>query len=146
MAIKLKNLRKFSNTWFKPLGTNNYWVENRQYRYTGDALLLGKNMTIGGVEFSPDGQYLFTTDKNLYTHTISRFTLGTPWDISTAEQNPSEVLFINYSINPAGIHFKPDGTKMYLTQTDTNNILQYSLENPFQLVNATFEGAHSHSV
>jgi hypothetical protein len=76
-----------------------------------------------GVTFRPDGTMMFVLGNT--GDDVNEYSLSTAWDVSTA------VYVQNFSIsseetNPYGIAFKPDGTKMFMTGSINNLVLQYS--------------------
>ena len=63
--------------------------------------------------------------------TINKYSLSTPWDISTA-------LYAGISFNtnledndPQDLFFKPDGSKFYVVGDENNNVYQYEISNVF---------------
>ena len=82
-----------------------------------------------GLFFVSDGSVMFTigTDEP----TINKYSLSTPWDISTA-------LYAGISFNtnledndPQDLFFKPDGSKFYVVGDENNNVYQYEISNVF---------------
>lgn len=72
---------------------------------------------------------------------------GNPWDISYAswEGSVPYVVISAQSTNPSGIHFKSDGTKMYILDGGTDTIYQYSLSTAWNLSTASYD-SKSYSV
>jgi len=74
--------------------------------------------------FKPDGlKMYFIGNSNDF---LREFNLGTAWDISTA------VFFQNFSIGfgdptNTGLFFKPDGLKMYFTESTNDRVYEYDL-------------------
>ena len=66
--------------------------------------------------FSPDGKYMVATSKGsspTYECRVHKFSLSTPWDISTLAHLSSAVLFsYNSSNNPSAVAVNDSGTKM----------------------------------
>lgn len=116
--------------------TTNYTFSNSVY--TGKTLdLSNEDTSPEGIFFSNDGTKLFTT--GLATDSVYRYDLSTPWDITTAAYNQS------VSINtqePAvkGVHFKPDGTKMYIIGTSSDDIHEYTLSTAWDLSTVSYPG------
>ena len=81
----------------------------------------------------PDGLKLYIVEYNDADQDIHEYTLTTPWEISTATYDQAYDLGDNY----IGIEFKPDGTKMYLTNYDasytTSSIHEYTLSSPWNI-------------
>ena len=68
---------------------------------------------------------------------VNEFSLSTPWDITslTYEQNFS---LAGQDTVPEGIHFKTDGTKMYMAGSTNDNIYEYDLSTAWDISTATY--------
>lgn len=87
-----------------------------------------------GISFKTDGKIMYILGTN--TNTVSNgslvdyihaYNLGADWDVSTASYSKS---FLTHSFAepaPSGIHFKPDGTKFYVTGASDDRVYQYSI-------------------
>ncbi len=84
-----------------------------------------------GNYFDPTGTYYYIT--NIANNQVSRWTLSTPWDISTlgSRQNQS----ISVSGNLLGIDLKTDGTKMFLCTE--NSVVAYNLSTAWDNTSVT---------
>jgi len=77
-----------------------------------------------GLFFKSDGLKMFicgTTNDNVYQYTVS-----TAWDISTASYDSVSFSTLPTSGQSDGLFFKPDGTKMYIANSVTDDIFQFS--------------------
>ena len=98
-----------------------------------------------GMQFSNDGKKLFLFDETA-TFTIQHYSLSSPYNISSPtlvkeySGSSSQTLkqIMGNSNNPHGFKFSADGTKMYLT--GSKKIFEFSLSDPFDLSNVTFDG------
>ena len=98
-----------------------------------------------GMQFSNDGRKLFLFDETA-TFTIQHYSLSSPYNISSPtlvkeySGSSSQTLkqIMGNSNNPHGFKFSADGTKMYLT--GSKKIFEFSLSDPFDLSNVTFDG------
>ena len=98
-----------------------------------------------GMQFSNDGKKLFLFDETA-TFTIQHYSLSSPYNISSPtlvkeySGSSSQTLkqLMGNSNNPHGFKFSADGTKMYLT--GSKKIFEFSLSDPFDLSNVTFDG------
>ncbi len=91
--------------------------------------VIGGSNFINSIFINSDGTKVFTTDTA--THLVRRYTLSTPYDISTATQDQT------YSVNaqepsPLGISFNPDGSEMFIVGSSAF-IIKYSLTTPFTI-------------
>jgi 6-phosphogluconolactonase (cycloisomerase 2 family) len=88
-----------------------------------------------GVFFKPDGTKMYivgTTGDD-----VNEYDLSTAWDVSTASY------IQNFSVaaqetNPAGIFFKPDGTKMYVIGFSGDDVNEYDLSTPWDISTAVY--------
>jgi DNA-binding beta-propeller fold protein YncE len=86
--------------------------------------------------FKPDGTKMYVLGST--GDDVNEYDLGTPWDISTASylQNFSVV---SQTALPFGISFKPDGTKMYVTATNTPaSVYEYGLSSAWNISTASY--------
>lgn len=88
-----------------------------------------------GVRFSPDGQYMFVVSSS--TDTVKRYSMsvGNEWNISTI--TAADQTFTLPTGVPRGLCFKPDGTKMYVFDDNTNTIREYDLSPAWSVTGAT---------
>lgn len=77
-----------------------------------------------GIFFKPDGTKMYM---NGYTNDdVNEYNLSTAWDITTATYSQNFGLS-SQDISSQGIFFKPDGTKMYMVGSGSDNINEYTL-------------------
>lgn len=79
-----------------------------------------------GNYFSPDGTKLFLA--NATVGVIFRYTLSTPWDVSTSSYSTGD--FFTPSASPIYVEFTPDGYFMFVTVSG-NLLKKYSLTTPW---------------
>lgn len=104
-----------------------------------------KTLGVGGYESRVTGVFLGNSGQNLYISgwttldKIAQFSLSAPYDITTAS-------FLGYSpqfpdtVNTWGIHFSPDGTKVYLVSNEYDRVYQYNLTSPWDVTSWTYSG------
>jgi hypothetical protein len=93
------------------------------------SVLIDPAMT--GLYFSPDGRYFFTLTQN---RVVKRFQMpiGSEWNVSTGVLSGSFTLGVSQTVN-RGITFKPDGSKMYVYDDNTNFVYEYDLSPAWDL-------------
>lgn len=77
-----------------------------------------------GIFFKPDGTKMYVVGSN--GDSVDEYDLGTQWDVTTA------VYLHEFSVaakgtGPRGVFFKPDGTKMYVVDSDDDSVDEYDL-------------------
>ena len=86
-----------------------------------------------GINFKPDGTIMYVTRRTNDTSStdgfVNQYSLGTPFDISTAKLSSTTQLSdgttdLEY---PHAIEFKPDGTKMFVVANEGLYVYQYNL-------------------
>ena len=98
------------------------------------------------IEFKSDGTKIFVTTNKDPT-SVYQYKLTTPWDTSTLEYE------IRYSVDIAGgtdytqqvraLAFKPDGTRMFIGEKNSDRIREYILTIPFDLTSGVSLGSRS---
>jgi DNA-binding beta-propeller fold protein YncE len=84
-----------------------------------------------GISFKPDGLKVYisgTTNDNIY-----QYSLSTAWDISTASYDSVSFSTSPTSGQPDGIFFSNDGTKVYIADSVTDDVFQFSTATPVTL-------------
>ena len=92
------------------------------------------------IEFSPTGMLMFIT--GLGGDVVVEFTLGTAFDVSTATHAGASEQFdlSNEETSPQGLTFNDDGSKMFVTGSDEDKILEYDLSTAYDVSTATYAG------
>ena len=138
--------------FFKPDGTIMYMLgisNDRVYQYTlstpwdinsADSVtfrsILNDAPIATDLYFNPDGTRMYISD-NLNDR-ILQYTLSTPWNIVTAGSLVTRSISTQEN-NPQAIHFKPDGTKMYLAGLFNDTVYQYTLSTPWNINSLTYD-------
>ena len=91
--------------------------------------------TPSGLFFKPDGTKMYIIGST--GQDVNEYDLSTAWDISTASFLQ---LFsvATQEINPTGVFFKPDGTKMYITGATGDDVNEYDLSTAWDISTASF--------
>ncbi len=125
-------------------GTVTVAVENNTVGYdlssaSYDAVSLGVTETNAyGMDFSRDGEHLYVLGYD--ADNIRWYTLGTPWDISTASyQGAFNVGGLDDF--PNAVYVKDDGTKVYFTGDSSDAVAELSLSTPYDITTATYVDA-----
>ena len=71
--------------------------------------------------------------------TLYQYSLSTSWDISTASYDSVSFLLTSQTTSVTSMHFKPDGTKVYLASTTPDAVFQYSLSTAWDLSTISYE-------
>jgi len=112
------------------------------YSFTFDNITFGINSQLTrptGLFFKPDGTLLFVVGRD--TDKVFSYGLTTAWDLSTASYTGDSFSVASQTIVPSGIHFKPDGTKLYIAGEVTNSISEYSLSTAWDITTASITTA-----
>lgn len=85
-----------------------------------------------------DGSKLFVLGQA--NETLYQYSLSTTWDISTASYDSVSFLLTSQTTSVLSMHFKPDGTQVYLASTAPNDeVLQYSLSTAWDLSTISYD-------
>jgi hypothetical protein len=126
--------------FFKPDGTkmyvtglNGYDVNeyNLSTAWDVSTAVYSQNFSVSSQEASPAALFFKPDGTKMYVvgdsgDDVNEYDLSTAWDVSTA------VYSQNFSVSsqeasPTALFFKPDGTKMYVTGTDGDDVNEYTL-------------------
>jgi DNA-binding beta-propeller fold protein YncE len=137
-----------SDLFFKPDGTKMYIVgiagdDINEYDLStpwdvSTASYL-QNKALGGaprgISFKDDGSKVYIADS--ISEDIDEYNLSTAWDVSSATFLQSLSVAAQVG-NTHGIFFKPDGTKMYLSDDLADAIVEYTLSTPWDVSTGSF--------
>ena len=79
-----------------------------------------------GVFFNTNGYEMYVIGNAYPNADVFKYTLSTAWDISTASYSSVSFSTASEGFYPTDLFFKPDGTKMYVSEENNNRIYQYS--------------------
>lgn len=92
------------------------------------------------IDFKPDGTVLYVDDRLL--EVVFQFYLSTSWDVATVSLD----FALDISDQQEGVRgtiFNPNGDRMFLMDTDRQELLGYLVSSPYDLETASFIGAFS---
>jgi DNA-binding beta-propeller fold protein YncE len=89
-----------------------------------------RDTSMTGIFFKPDGLKMYVL--GYIYDSVEEYNLSTAWDISTSVYIRSFSVVAQTTI-PIGLFFKPDGTRMYVTDFNTAKIIEYNLSTPWSL-------------
>jgi hypothetical protein len=95
---------------------------------------------VGGLTFKPDGTEMYYVSTN--NDRVSRHTLSTAWDVSTASYVGSSPNTLTQVHNLTDVKFNNNGTKMYMADrygTTNNTIYQYTLSTAWDINTASYD-------
>ena len=104
--------------------------------YYATASTIGAGVTPWGVFFKPDGTklYIVTSTTRIYQYTCS-----TAWDLNTVSSDGISLNVSTQATNPRSIFFKSDGTKVYVIDTTTKALFQYSCSTAWNVSTASYD-------
>ena len=143
---------------FKPDGTKMFITgfTDRVFEYTMstawdlstlsfvDYFSASQSANASDVFFSTDGTKFYVEDQT--SSTIYQYSMTEAWDVSTASYDSKSFSVSSQETGPLGIHFKPDGTKMYVVGYSDDKVVQYSLSTAWDVSTASYDSKESPSV
>jgi DNA-binding beta-propeller fold protein YncE len=93
-----------------------------------------KELTPQGVFFRPTGNTMYVIGSS--SDSVHEYNLSTAWNISTASFVRSFSV-VNLATSPSDIFFRSDGLRMYVTDSTSSSIYEYSLGTPWDISTAT---------
>ena len=92
-----------------------------------------------GIEITNDGTKLFVTmNENSGGQNIKQYNFGTPYDLSTLTLASTAIILDDN--NPFGMEFSKDGKRLFQSFMTTGVVVQFSLNNAFDLSSSTKDG------
>ena len=88
-----------------------------------------------GLSFGLNGTKMYVIGPSSFG--VSEYTLSTAWDISTRSYVQNFIVSTQ-DTSMTGVQISPDGTKMYLTGANSDQVFQYNISTPFDLSTATY--------
>tara|TARA_S200002703_G_scaffold116030_2_gene101570 strand:+ start:3082 stop:5016 length:1935 start_codon:yes stop_codon:yes gene_type:complete len=89
------------------------------------------------VEFKSDGTKMYVIGNT--NDTLYQYSLSTAWDVSTASYDSVSFSTSSQATIPMGLHFKPDGTKFYVTDNNDDYVYQYGLSTAWDISTASYD-------
>lgn len=92
-----------------------------------------QDVSPSGIFFKPDGTKMYMAGSS--GGEMNEYALSTPWDISTTSH--TQVFSVaTQEIHPRGVFFRPDGRKIYIVGTESDNVNEYTLSTPWDISTA----------
>lgn len=92
--------------------------------------------TARGMFFKPDGTIMYICGS--VSSNIHQYSLGTPWDISTAAYGGLVISVATNAGGPGDLYISPTGTTMYVLSTTLTRLVLYTLGTPWDITTAAF--------
>ena len=92
------------------------------------------------IQVKPDGTKLYfvgTTNQTIY-----QYSLTTANDITTMSYDNKSFSMAGQDIGPSGIHFKPDGTKLYMAGYGNDQVHEYNLSTAWDVSTASYNSVN----
>ncbi len=88
-----------------------------------------------GLSFKPDGTKMYVAGNS--SDAVHEYSLSTAWDVSTASYSQSFSVSAQ-DTQTSGLFFKPDGTKMFVTATNGDEVNMYTLSTAWDISTASY--------
>lgn len=148
--------RSPSDVFFKPDGTEMYIIgttgdDVNQYSlstaWDTSTATYTRVFDTGTVTLAPQGLYFKPDGTTLYTigsssDAVSQWSLSVPWDISSTSY-VQQFSVSTQDTFPTAVHFKTDGTKMFVMGLTGDDINEYDLSTAWDISTAAFNQSFS---
>jgi sugar lactone lactonase YvrE len=102
--------------------------------------IVAEENNVRGITFSTDGLKMYVV--GILSGYVFQYTLSTAWAINTATYSTSK-LVANEAPGSVEVLFSPDGLKMFVTDSTTDTVYQYTLSTAWAVNTATYASLHS---
>lgn len=100
-----------------------------------------QDLSVAGVYFKPDGTKMYLVG---YTgDSVYQYSLSTSWDLSTSSYDSISYSVASQASTPFGLWFKPDGTKMFVSDSGSDAVKEYSLSAAWDISTASYQASFS---
>ena len=116
--------------------------------YAGAFSVASQENTPGGVTFDPSGTKMFVVGEASNTSNkgeVNAYDLSEPFDVASASHADVYTMSITGTV-PTGIVFDASGTKMFISDSGTNTIRQYNLNEPYRITSNSTGDANTPSI
>ncbi|MEQ8472807.1 MAG: T9SS type A sorting domain-containing protein [Marinoscillum sp.] len=118
------------------------------YNLTSGVTLDGSTSAFGfnpsGMGFNNDGSKLFILLGSIgSTKAVREYTLSANFDITSSLSYVTSFDVSGEELQPQGLNFNNNGSRMYIVGTNGNEVNQYTLSTPYSLASVEFDGSTS---
>lgn len=93
------------------------------------------------VAFNPTGSEMYILNSFPLPRVVRRYTLSTPFQLNTATSTSVVFSVPTTFTNPRGLAFASGGEEMFICGTTADQVVQYSLDNPFDIAGTFTTGS-----
>ena len=151
MATQIVNVQ---GIFFKPDGTKLYGIDRASatiYQYSLSTAWDVSTASYDSISFDASAQggaavdfYIKDDGTKLFilngaTDDIFAYSMSTAWNIGTASYDSVNLDIQTQELEPQGLWFKSDGTKVYMAGQNTNSVYQYSLSTAWNLSTGSYD-------
>lgn len=107
-----------------------------------------KDISLSSVDTAPSSFYFTPDGSSLYVmgdtgDDITRLTLGTPWDITTAAVTSDVMSVAGEDSTPITMLFSDDGRSLYMLGYDSDILVTYTLSTPWDITTSSLQDTYS---
>ena len=107
-----------------------------------DEMVLVSSFSVAGQEINPQGLFFKPDGTKMYItgnsgDEVNEYDLSTAWDLNTASFNQLFKVNTQETV-PVGVHFKSDGTKMYIVGQTGDDVNEYDLSTAWDVSTASY--------
>jgi len=125
-------------------GNDRIYQYNLSTNWDVSTATVDTNFLLSGSDASPvkcffrdDGEKMYMV--GVSTDTVYQYALTTPWDIDTMSFETGKSFSVaSQDVNPFGIHFKDDGTKMFMVGSTSDAVFEYALSTAWDISTASY--------
>jgi sugar lactone lactonase YvrE len=107
--------------------------------YLQNVSVAAQELSLTGIQFKPDGTKMYIIGST--GDDVNEYDLSSAWNVATASVSVPVQNYFSVQAQetvPTGLHFKPDGTKMYVVGTIGDDVNEYDLSTAWNVATASY--------
>ena len=106
--------------------------------YDGSPYIISQDTGPEGITFNSDGTRFYISGSS--TDNLYQYSLTTPYETRSGVTYDGTAVVSGDGLNPTGLAFNLDGTKLFVVNQGDDEVNQYSVTTPFDITSGAYTG------